>query len=72
MMSVDMMTIDGSSAISEAGYEDGALYIRFISGKLYRFDGVPFSTFSDLLAAKSVGSFYDNNIRGAFEGVLVD
>lgn len=44
---------------------DGAetLFVRFSSGKVWRYVGVPIALYEELLAAKSVGSFFAKRIK---------
>jgi hypothetical protein len=45
------------------------LTVEFVSGGIYRYDGVPRDIFTALLAAESKGTFFNANIRSnyAFE-----
>jgi len=51
-----------SSNVGAVGYEDGVLLVRFNSGTLYRYSGVPADVFSRLLAAPSKGAFVATQI----------
>ena len=56
-----------SSQIESIGFdaEDEAMFIKFPSGGLYRYDGVPQEVFDALAAAESKGSFFYRNIKAA-------
>ena len=57
-----------SSAIDRVDYdlEERCLYVTFRSGRVYRYDGVPFELYERLLAADSTGSFFNRRIRDRF------
>lgn len=65
---VEMKAVE-SSNILEVGYdEDGeVLYITFNSGVTYSYDMVPQAIYEELLAADSVGSYFNKNIKGYYE-----
>lgn len=60
-----------SSALSEAAYSWlwQALAVRFCSnpGAVYVYYEVPESVFNDLVAADSIGSYYNSYIKGSYE-----
>ena len=51
--------------------ESAELDITFVSGKIYRYFGVPLATYVDLLDAESVGEFFNQNIKNAFRFIEV-
>ncbi len=55
-----------SSDLNAVGYENGALYIRFNSGGLYQYSGVPESVYHALMAASSHGRYFHANIKGCY------
>lgn len=55
-----------SSDIASIGYENGTLHIRFRSGGLYAYFGVPQSVYSDLMNAPSKGQYFHAHIRGRY------
>jgi hypothetical protein len=57
-----------SRSLQAVGYDElrRALFIRFITGKLYRYSGVPRTAFDALLAAPSKGTFFNEEIRGRY------
>jgi hypothetical protein len=63
-----------SSNIKAVGYDPGTkeLTVQFRSGSTYRYDGVPATTYADLIDADSIGSFFHSNVRNAFVGTPLD
>lgn len=57
-----------SGNIGEIGYneETQQLYVTFTSGASYVYEGVPPSVFADFRGASSKGSFFAQNIKGAY------
>lgn len=55
-----------SSDLNAVGYENGTLYIRFISGGLYQYSGVPESVYHGLMAAGSHGRYFHAHIKGRY------
>jgi hypothetical protein len=57
-----------SSCIAEVGYDpiDSTLAIRFHGGREYRYAGIPPQTHEALLAAASIGSYFNAEIRDAY------
>jgi hypothetical protein len=51
--------------------ETAALDVTFVSGKIYRYAGVPLATYVDLLDAESKGEFFNENIKDLFPCVEV-
>jgi KTSC domain len=62
-----------SSAIVDTDYDDdrSKLYVTFVGGKTYVYDGVPQDTYDELLAAPSMGKFFNNRIRDRYPFALV-
>lgn len=60
------MTPVTSSNLSSVGYENGTLYIRFHSGGLYAYSGVPQSVYIDLMNAPSKGQYFHAHIRTSY------
>lgn len=56
--------ITSSSNITALGHRDGQLFIKFTSGKTYRYDNVTAKQFGDLLQAESKGRACGEFIRG--------
>lgn len=55
-----------SSDLNAVGYENGILYIRFNSGGLYCYSGVPLNVFNSLLSAGSKGRYFHAFIKGRY------
>lgn len=57
-----------SSVISAIDYDghSSTLYIKFKSGSLYKFYGVPESTFNGFLNARSKGTYFNSRIKGRY------
>jgi hypothetical protein len=57
-----------SRAFAAMAYRRGKrqLYIRFHSGKIYRYFDFPRYQYDELLAAESKGTYFAENIRGKF------
>lgn len=60
------MTSVSSSNIDSIGYENGTLYVRFNSGALYSYSGVPYSEYSNLMNASSHGKYFAAFIKDAY------
>jgi len=61
-----------SSHISSIGHEGAMLEVRFKSGQLYRYYGVPSIIFTSLLRAKSVGKFFHENVKEHYPYTLIE
>ena len=61
-----------SSIIRDIDYDDSRskLYITFVSGKTYVYDGVPQATYQDLVSAASKGEFFNERIKGRYSFAL--
>jgi KTSC domain-containing protein len=55
-----------SSAVQSVGYHDGTLEIEFASGNVYQYFDVPERLSEELTDAASIGSFFNEQIRGYF------
>ncbi|WP_123599080.1 KTSC domain-containing protein [Pseudomonas frederiksbergensis] len=57
-----------SSNIASVGYEPGTstLQVEFNDGSVYDYYDVPEDTYTALIGAGSVGSFFHSNIRNTF------
>jgi hypothetical protein len=44
----------------------GRLQVQFVNGSVYNYAGVPRTTYKELKSAPSVGSYFHQNVRGAF------
>lgn len=55
-----------SSAIAEVKYNPFWVTVKFNHGKSYRYWGVRFKTFREILKAESVGKAYNELIKGKY------
>ena len=62
---MQMQTIS-SSDLASVGYENGSLYVRFNSGGLYVYSGVPESIYSGLMNASSHGKYFHAYIKNSY------
>jgi hypothetical protein len=60
-----------SSSISEIGHADGALFVRFAAGSLYRYPDVSLDTYNAVRNAKSVGRTLQLEVLAKHQGVVV-
>lgn len=58
-----------STSIAAVGYDRAKLRlaVRFNSGATYTYSGVQPDVHAALMAAQSIGRFFQDNIRGVFE-----
>ncbi|WP_231184655.1 KTSC domain-containing protein [Haladaptatus sp. DYF46] len=58
-----------STSLTSVGYdpEEEILEIEFHSGGVYRYADVPQSVYQELLSARSHGSYFHENVRGAYD-----
>ena len=61
------MTQTDSTCISALGWENEQLVIEFPSGTMYAYFGVDYSTFLELLSARSKGRYFTQNIRDEYD-----
>lgn len=64
-----------SSNLSAVGYDTDTneLVVEFNSGMSYKYIDVPFDTYKELMAADSLGTYFNANIRkGGFEYVKLN
>jgi hypothetical protein len=63
------MIMVSSSNVESVGFDEpeGELWVRFLSGSTYVYEGVDFLTFNELLNAASVGSFLNRAVKGRFQ-----
>ena len=64
---VNWVSVD-SSVFTSAAYhcDKRQLFLRFHSGKIYRYSEFPPGGYDELLAAESKGEYFAGNIRGKF------
>jgi hypothetical protein len=61
------MMLVNSSAIRAVGYDGYTLTVEFHTGRTYDHPGVPYSVYTGLMQAGSMGAFYNRHIRGKFK-----
>jgi hypothetical protein len=61
------MTRVSSSFICAIGYSGDTLFVEFATGETYPHPGVPYYHFEGLLHASSVGTYYNQHIRGKYK-----
>jgi hypothetical protein len=62
---MDWVWVD-SRAFDAVAYRRGKLYVRFHSGKVYRYFDFPRHQFDELLSAESKGTYFAEHVRGKF------
>ena len=70
-VNIDMVATPGSSMLAARGYDpiNQVLQLQFVSGAVWRYPGVDADFYSELVAAESIGTFYNTRIRGKLEGI---
>lgn len=65
---LDWIGTPESSSIAAFAYEaeDLTLFVRFKTGRTYRYSGVPASVFSAFSRADSKGTFFNAQIQGRY------
>jgi hypothetical protein len=53
-----------SSAIRAVGYDGHTLTVEFHSGRIYDHPNVPYDVYAAFMNASSLGTFYNQHIRG--------
>jgi hypothetical protein len=66
-ISVNWVSVD-STVFTSAAYDESAwqLYLRFHSGKVYRYFNYPPYQYDEFVAAESKGGYFGSHIRGKF------
>lgn len=62
---MNMIPVD-SSDLESVGYENGTLYVRFHSGGIYSYSGVPERVYYDLMNAASKGKYFSAYIKNSY------
>jgi len=55
-----------SSAIRAIGYDGYTLAVQFHNSGVYYHPGVPYEVYAALMAASSIGAYYNRHIRGRY------
>lgn len=68
MSEPDMQTVD-SSSVEAVGYDPEAreIYVRFIGGRTYVYEGADERTFENFRAADSVGSYLNRILKPSYQ-----
>lgn len=61
-----------SSNVHSIGYENGTLYVRFLTGVLYEYYDVPADVYDEFLNASSKGRFVHYRLKGRYKYRLVE
>ncbi|TWD72553.1 KTSC domain-containing protein [Kribbella amoyensis] len=56
-----------SASVRSVGYEGSVLEIEYVSGDVYQYFEVPQPTYAGLLAAESIGSYVNREIKPYYE-----
>lgn len=62
-----------STAITHVDHDDraGCLFVTFVTGRVYVYDGVPREVYAALLRASSKGEFFNAEIRDRYRATRV-
>ena len=65
---MELTTVE-SSNIEAVGYDEfnSDLIIKFKNGLYYKYSGVPYSIYTNLMKARSKGAFFNANVRGTYD-----
>lgn len=57
-----------SSELASVGYDEAShvLEVEFVAGGTYRYGGVPLEVYDALMAADSLGRYFNAHIRGHY------
>lgn len=74
MKPIEMHQTPDSSSIASWGYDEASktLAIVFTSGRRFEYPGVAPNVALGLADADSAGRYYNENIRGKYDGEMVD
>lgn len=72
-MNIKMQDVE-SSNIKQIGYDRKSqqMRIQFTNGGLFQYKEVPTEVFDEMMAAKSVGSYFSKNIRNVYSCVKLN
>lgn len=60
-----------SSVLASVGFETGTLEVEFVSGRVYRYLGVPAAEHAALMWADSHGTYFNEHIKNDYRCVPV-
>jgi hypothetical protein len=65
---MDWISTPESSSVAAFAYEaeDMTLFVRFKTGRTYRYSGVPSSVYEDFADADSKGTFFNAQVQGRY------
>jgi len=65
---MDWISTPESSIVAAFAYEaeDMTLFVRFKTGRTYRYSGVPSSVYEDFADADSKGAFFNAQVQGRY------
>ncbi len=65
---MDWISTPESSIVAAFAYEaeDMTLFVRFKTGRTYRYSGVPSSVYEDFADADSKGTFFNAQVQGRY------
>ena len=61
-----------SSVISSVAYDNNTLIIKFVSGGIYAYSGVPFNIYDNFLKAESKGKYFLSDIKDRYNYIRLD
>lgn len=69
---MDMISVS-STNIAAVGYDeaDQTLRVQFNNGRTYEYAMVPVTVYDDLIAADSVGRYFNAHVKNVFDAVEV-
>jgi hypothetical protein len=62
------MTPVKSSNITELGWSDGVLHVKFSNGGLFSYSGITSQMYEELMKAPSIGSHFGKHLRTKHKG----
>jgi KTSC domain-containing protein len=62
-----------SSNLRGVGHDEASksLTVAFNNRSVYQYEGVPTAVYQGLVSAKSVGQFFNSQIKGKYKGVMI-
>lgn len=61
-----------SSMVTGQCYQDDQLFVQFTNGRIYKYIGVPFAVYHELVNAQSFGQYLNRNIKPIYPAVACD
>ena len=66
MKNLNWVVARNSSNIRRFAWDNGTLIVEFLSGQVYRYEGVPVEKFSEFCCSQSKGQYFARSIRGQY------